>query len=112
MMKIQVNQNIVVYLKRDYITYGEKLQLQRLILSKLKFNPTTGQVNDFDPTSLEEINKLTIQILVEKMVVNNREITNNFYEEILNLKDNEASKIIEELNKITNPQQNLQEKKS
>jgi hypothetical protein len=101
-----------VRLKRNYLTYGEKIKLQELYLKKAKVNIDTQKIAEFDPTVVFEANKTAFNFLVVEIETPEKEIIKtNLYDYVMNLKEEDGQAIFNEINKYTAPQPADLEKK-
>ena len=100
-----------VRLKRHYLTYGEKVELQKLYLKSTKIDPTSQKITELDPLVVFEANKLAFNYLVIEIIApDGQSVKENLYDYVMNLKEEDRQAIFNEINKYTNPQRDLEKK--
>lgn len=111
MIEFKTPSGYIVRLKRHYLTYGEKLQIQKLYLEKSKVDITSQKISDFDPSVVFEANKMVFNFLVYEIQTPEGEIKKeNLYDFVMDLKDEDGELIFNELNKYLTPVKDLEKK--
>jgi len=111
MVEFKTPSGYTVKLKRHYLTYGEKVELQKLYLKSTKIDPTSQKITELDPSVVFEANKLAFNYLVIEIVTpDGQSVKENLYDYVMNLKEEDGQVIFNEINKYTNPQQDLEKK--
>lgn len=112
MVEFKTPSGYTVRLKRNYLTYGEKLKLQEIYLKNTKVDINTQKISDFNPSIVFEANKMAFNFLVAEIETPQKElITSNLYNYVLEMKEEDGEAIFNEINKYTTSQlQNLEKK--
>jgi hypothetical protein len=111
MVEFKTPSGYIVKLKRHYLTYGEKLEIQKLYLKSTKVDPITQKIIDLDTSVVFEANKMVFNYLVIEIITpDNQSIKENLYDYVMNLKEEDGQAIFNELNKYLNPIQDLEKK--
>jgi hypothetical protein len=111
MVEFKTPGGYIVRLKRHYLTYGEKLEIQRLYLKSTKIDPASQKITDLDASVVFEANKMVFNYLVIEIITpDNQSIKENLYDYVMNLKEEDGQAIFNELNKYLNPIQDLEKK--
>lgn len=84
---------------KTYLTAGERRSLRSLLLSSLKFDilEEKPDIKDFSPELIEKTEDKTIEIVVVSL----DDSTENIFQRMMELKDNEFDAIMTEVNKVT-----------
>ncbi len=105
MVDISTPNGYIVRLKRNYLTYGEKLKLQELYLKNTKINTKDPNNSEFNASVVFEAQKLAFEILIKEIETKDKQlITEKLYDYVLNMRDEDGQAIFDALNKITTPQ--------
>lgn len=101
----------IVRLKRHYLTYGEKLELQKLYLSNSKVDPTNQKIIDFNSTVVFQANEMVFKYLVQEIQTpEGKIVSEDLYNFVLSLPEKDGESIFQELNKYTLPSQQMEKK--
>lgn len=111
MVEFKTPSGYIVKLKRHYLTYGEKVQIQKLYLEKSKVDIASQKISDFDPSVVFEANKMVFNFLVTEIQTPQGEVKkDNLYDFVMEFKDEDGEAIFNELNKYLSPVKDLEKK--
>lgn len=113
MVEFKTPSGYTIRLKRNYLTYGEKLKLQEVYLKNTKVDINTQKIADFNPSIVFEANKIAFNFLVIEIETPEKElIKTNLYNYVMDMKEEDGQAIFDEINKYTAPvqTQNLEKK--
>lgn len=102
-MDITTPNGYKVVLKRDYLTYGEQIEVQKIYLKDAKVNPNNPKDTQFSPSIVFEAQKYVFLRLVDKIVKpDNTEIRENLYETVMEMRGEDGTAIFEKIDELTN----------
>ncbi len=102
-MTITTPSGYEVHLK-DYLAFGEKRQLEKLIASKIKVSTDVNQKVDIAPVEGSinyEMQDMAFAFLVQKIVKDGEELTTKLYDEVMTWKEEDGTVVYEAIDKIT-----------
>ncbi len=92
-----------VHLK-DFLTFGEKRQLEKLVASKIRVKADANKQVDIEPVEGSinyEMQDMAFNFLIQKIVKGEEEITAKLYEEVMSWREEDGDPVYEALDKIT-----------
>lgn len=111
MVEFKTPSGYIIRLKRHYLTYGEKIELQKLYLSNSKVDPTNQKIIDFDSTVIFKANEMVFKYLVQEIQTpEGKIVSEDLYNFVLSLSEKDGEAIFQELNKYTLPPQQMEKK--
>lgn len=110
-MEFKTPSGYIIRLKRNYLTYGEKVEIQKLFLKSSKIDTEKQSIKEIDSLVIFEANKLAFNYLVDSIITpENREIKENLYDFVMNMREEDGQEIFNKINEFINPNQNLEKK--
>jgi len=96
-----------VFLK-DYLSFGQKRELQKLIFSKLKIKPSADsegvrrtEIEEFSVDFMQDIQDKAFNMLIEKIEIEGKEYTDNLFELVMSWNEKDGQSVFTEIDKIT-----------
>src|SRR5262245_38298935 len=94
-----------VHLK-DYLSFGEKRQLEKLIASRVMVKTDGSQKVDIAPVEGSinyDMQDMAFGFLVLKVVKDGQELTANLYDEIMSWREADGQAVFNAINEVTSP---------
>lgn len=104
-MKITTPSKYEVHFK-EYLTFGQKRVLQRLIFSQIRVTPSTdakksANVNDFSVEFMQDVQDKACEMLIEKIIINGKEHTDNLVDLVLSWRDEDGQAVYTKVDELT-----------
>lgn len=87
------------------LTYGEFVEIQKILTASMKFDFAKNQVRDIDASVLNESNKKAMDFLIVEVVMPDGQKSNNKLGAIYDMPMADGQMIAEQVNNITNTAQ-------
>lgn len=89
---------------KDYLSFGEKRQLEKLIASRITVKANANQKVDISPVEGSinyEMQDMAFGFLVQKIVKESEELTTNLYDEIMSWREADGKAVFDAINEVT-----------
>lgn len=89
---------------KDFLSFGEKRQLEKLIASRIKIKADSNQKIDMAPVDASinyEMQDMAFGFLVQKIIKGEQEITTNLYDEIMSWPEGDGQAVFNAINEVT-----------
>ena len=104
MVEFKTPSGYTVKLRRDYLTYGEKMKLQEIYLKNTKVDPNKASVTEFNPSVIFEAQKVAFNIFLSEITTpDSKTMTENLYQFVMDMPERDGQAIFDKINVITNP---------
>ncbi len=89
---------------KDYLAFGEKRQLEKLIASKIKVSTDSNQKIDIAPVEGSinyEMQDMAFGFLVQKIVKEGEELTAKLYDEVMSWREEDGQVVFQAIDEVT-----------
>lgn len=98
---------------KDFITFGQRRELERILISASKVNPQTQTMGEISPSALYDVQDKAVEMLVTQIEKGHEQqiIASGFVSEIASWKEEDGAVVYAKINEITTPKSQEGKKK-
>lgn len=90
---------------KDFLTFGQRRAIEKLLISKSKINPQTQSLSDIEPSLLYEVQDEAFKMLVTKIINDKGTVVEgDLFKFVNELPEEDGQLIYKTINDITNSQ--------
>jgi len=97
---------------KDFLSFGEKRQLEKFIASKVMVKADSKQQVEVSGSLNYEMQDMAFSFLIQKIVKAEEEITTKLYDEVMSWREEDGQAVFDAINEVTSKSPLVPSKKS